>query len=259
MAIIPRPTKTGGEQTYTLEIANHNNTNILAAEVDDDFDTLYNDYNGNITNANIASAAAIATSKIAQDAGLQTGHYADGSVTTDKIADDAVDADKLADDPSIDANRAVTTDHIRDGAVTIDKLAAGLIQHSEVDTIASGNFTTEVEVAALASFTPNSTDSLMQLLVNVTGHISFAAASSSAAITIRLKRNGTQIASRGFSLPAWPAGAAVTTIIPWAASLAFHDTAQTVAVVYSVTLEASTTGTATVSRSGGDLSVIEHR
>ena len=39
---------------------------IVASEHNANFDTLYNDYNGNITNANIAAAAAIADTKLAQ-------------------------------------------------------------------------------------------------------------------------------------------------------------------------------------------------
>lgn len=41
------------------------NTTIASSEVDSDFDTLYTDYNGHITNANIDPAAAIAWSKMA--------------------------------------------------------------------------------------------------------------------------------------------------------------------------------------------------
>ena len=37
---------------------------ILAAEHNANFDTIYNDYNGNVTNANVAAAAAIAYSKL---------------------------------------------------------------------------------------------------------------------------------------------------------------------------------------------------
>lgn len=39
---------------------------IVAAEHNDNFDTIYNDYNGNITNANISASAAIADTKLAQ-------------------------------------------------------------------------------------------------------------------------------------------------------------------------------------------------
>ncbi len=41
-------------------------TTIIASEHNDNFDTSYNDYNGNITNANISGSAAIADSKLAQ-------------------------------------------------------------------------------------------------------------------------------------------------------------------------------------------------
>lgn len=39
-------------------------TTIISAYVNSNFDTMYNDYNGNITNANIAPGAAIALSKL---------------------------------------------------------------------------------------------------------------------------------------------------------------------------------------------------
>lgn len=39
---------------------------VLAAEHNNNFDTIYDDYNGNITNANIASGAAIVDTKLAQ-------------------------------------------------------------------------------------------------------------------------------------------------------------------------------------------------
>jgi len=39
---------------------------IVAAEHNSNFDTLYNDYDGNVTNANIASGAAIADTKLGQ-------------------------------------------------------------------------------------------------------------------------------------------------------------------------------------------------
>ena len=39
---------------------------ILAAEHNSNFDTIYNDYNGNITNANISASAGIVDTKLAQ-------------------------------------------------------------------------------------------------------------------------------------------------------------------------------------------------
>ena len=39
---------------------------IVASEHNDNFDTIYNDYNGNITNANLSASAAIVDTKLAQ-------------------------------------------------------------------------------------------------------------------------------------------------------------------------------------------------
>lgn len=52
MATISRP------NSYTA------NTTIEPSQVNNDFNTIYNDYNGNITNANIAEGASIAQSKL---------------------------------------------------------------------------------------------------------------------------------------------------------------------------------------------------
>ena len=46
-------------------------TTIVASEVNNNFDTIYNDYNGNITNVNISPSAAIVETKITFSA---TGH-----------------------------------------------------------------------------------------------------------------------------------------------------------------------------------------
>lgn len=79
------------------------NTSISSSQVNSNFDTLYNDYNGSISAANLASNS-VTTAKIA-----------DANVTTAKIADSNVTTAKLAD-----AN--VTTAKIADGAVTTAKL-----------------------------------------------------------------------------------------------------------------------------------------
>lgn len=50
---------------------------IVASEVNDNFDTIYNDYNGSISNANIDASAAIAESKISFN--TSTGHDHDGT------------------------------------------------------------------------------------------------------------------------------------------------------------------------------------
>lgn len=53
MATVTKPT------TFT------SGTTIVASEVNDDFDTIYNEFNGNVDNANLKAAAAIAYSKLA--------------------------------------------------------------------------------------------------------------------------------------------------------------------------------------------------
>lgn len=54
MALISKP------NTFTV------GATIIASEHNSNFDTIYNDYNGNITNANISGTAAIADTKLAQ-------------------------------------------------------------------------------------------------------------------------------------------------------------------------------------------------
>ena len=46
---------------HTFTVGN----NIIASEHNSNFDTLYNDYNGNITDVNIKSSAAITNTKLA--------------------------------------------------------------------------------------------------------------------------------------------------------------------------------------------------
>ena len=49
-------------KTYTFTAG----ASIIASEHNSNFDTIYNDYNGNITNANLASGASIADTKLGQ-------------------------------------------------------------------------------------------------------------------------------------------------------------------------------------------------
>jgi len=53
---------------------------IVASEHNDNFDTIYNDYNGNITNANVAAGAAIADTKLAQ---ITTANKVDATALTE--------------------------------------------------------------------------------------------------------------------------------------------------------------------------------
>lgn len=82
MALINRP------NTYT------NATPAVASQVNDDLDTIYDEFNGAIDSANLATDA-VATAKIAASA-VTTVKIADLNVTTGKLAANSVTSAKLA-------------------------------------------------------------------------------------------------------------------------------------------------------------------
>ena len=75
MAIINKP--------YTFSP----NTSAASSEVNSNFDTIYNDYNGGIAAANLASDA-VTTVKIADDA-VTSSKIADGTITSSDISSSA--------------------------------------------------------------------------------------------------------------------------------------------------------------------------
>lgn len=81
MSIVNRP------HTYTP------NTTISSSDANANENTIYNDYNGNISAANLADNA-VTTAKIA-DSNVTTAKIADSNVTTAKIADESVTNAKL--------------------------------------------------------------------------------------------------------------------------------------------------------------------
>jgi len=83
-------------------------TTASASEVNDNFDTIYNDYNGNITNANIAAAAAIADTKLAQ------------LTTANKVAATAIEDKFLRNDGNDTTSGVITAAGLTiDGTVTM--------------------------------------------------------------------------------------------------------------------------------------------
>lgn len=64
------------------------NTSISSSQVNSNFSTIYNEFNGSIAAANLATGA-VTTAKIA-DSNVTTAKIADSNVTTAKIADGAV-------------------------------------------------------------------------------------------------------------------------------------------------------------------------
>lgn len=69
------------------------NTTISSSEVNANFDTIYNAFNGSVDAANLASGA-VTTAKIA-DSNVTTAKIADSNVTTAKIADSNVTTAKM--------------------------------------------------------------------------------------------------------------------------------------------------------------------
>ncbi len=70
------------------------NTSISSSAVNDNFDVIYNEFNGNISAANLATDA-VTTTKIA-NSNVTTAKIADGNVTTAKLADASVGNAKLS-------------------------------------------------------------------------------------------------------------------------------------------------------------------
>lgn len=69
-------------------------TTISSSEMNDNFDTIFNEFNGNIAAANLATDS-VTTAKIA-DSNVTTVKIADSNVTTAKLANANVTPDKLA-------------------------------------------------------------------------------------------------------------------------------------------------------------------
>lgn len=69
------------------------NTTISSSQVNDNFDTIYNDYNGSIDANNLATGAVTAA-KIA-DSNVTTAKIADANVTTAKINNSSVTSSKI--------------------------------------------------------------------------------------------------------------------------------------------------------------------
>lgn len=84
------------------------NTTASSSQVNANFSTIYNDYNGGISATNLA-AGAVTTAKIA-DSNVTTAKIADSNVTTAKIADSGVTAAKLATNAILLGYAARTSD-----------------------------------------------------------------------------------------------------------------------------------------------------
>lgn len=116
MSNIVRPNKPvggGGTSEWTA------GSDLYANELNDDINTIYADYNGNITNDNISAAAAINGSKLADAPnGIPTAKYNALSITNDKIANTTINKSKLAYLLGKDA-LAISINEVVSGAIII--------------------------------------------------------------------------------------------------------------------------------------------
>ena len=201
MALIARPLKTTGQTNYAS-----GSTTILATEVDADLNTIYGDYSGNVTNSNIAPAAAIATSKIAQDAGIVAAHLAASAVTTAKIAQNAT--------------------MVNFQSVVVPSF--------------SGITTTETQLFTLPAFTPRNAASRI-VFFGAIGYYLETASVSGTAVILRLRRGvgGTTVQRVDYEVQS-PSTSVHRHVFP---APVWLDTTPTVAsTVYEITAQVNTVG-----------------
>ena len=233
MGLIARPPKEGGFLTYVEKVQGGFDL-ILDTEADADLDTIYNELNGNITNPNISSTAAIAYAKLDLTGSIVAGDLAANAVTTPKILDGAVTTPKLADE-----------------AVTPAKLAL-----ESKTIILSVPFTASSTAATFGETTLLTTpfvvraDRVLRLTVDWAALLSVTGAGIGA-LTTRIRSDGTEIAKR-----IWGYGLVGNMPIP-----GFGVTVLLAAGVrtLTVTAEAAGTGTATfiLSAAPGNLAIME--
>lgn len=123
-------------------------TTIKAAEHNSNFDTIYNDYNGNITNVNIKSNAAIANTKLAAPNSLFTICVtSDGQYTADlkpirtfqmPFGATLTEVSACARDLNVAGTNAYTIDVQDDGSTVLSSVIALVADDTPVvGTIAS--------------------------------------------------------------------------------------------------------------------------
>jgi hypothetical protein len=125
MSIITRPVKTGGGTDVVA------GNDVLAEEWNGDLNTIYSDYDGNITNANCSAAMGLVGTKLADAPnGVPTAKINDLAVTTAKLNDLSVTKAKVAA-AAVSLDKTLTLVQVKNvPAVSVPSSGTGLVSVS---------------------------------------------------------------------------------------------------------------------------------
>lgn len=218
---------------------------LTGADLEGDFNTIYTEFNGAISTANIADNA-ISTSKIANGAvtqakldGTLVATVADGAVTTAKIADGAV-----------------TTVKIAATAVTQAKMTSGAATSSEVQ-YNSGTTNLSTSYATLGSSVNHVCGNpVRHVLIFVT--LSMGLHKNDDSVTLKLIKDGGTLNSERLYQRDYGT-AQVNTYVYRPATLMFVDTAPTAGGTHNYYLQGKRTGTGTSYVEGVSIAIFEPR
>jgi starch phosphorylase len=136
---------------------------IVASEHNDNFNTIYNDYNGNITTANLAAGAAIADTQLAQIS--TAGKEASGTGNMKFMMNGALTVGTL-DGANVEIREAVGEENFFLFGLTVDEIAAQQGQYDPASIIENDNDFKRVmqllESGHFNRFEPNVFDDVIQ-------------------------------------------------------------------------------------------------
>jgi hypothetical protein len=156
---------------------------IVATEHNSNFDTIYNDYNGNITNVNISASAAIANTKLAAPNSFfticitKTGQY---TATLDPIATfimpfgaTLTEVSATARDLDVAGTNAYTVDVEDDGTTVLSSAIALTADNTPVvGTVSAGTIADNSKMEVVLTLSGDTTPALDDLTVLLTFKVS---------------------------------------------------------------------------------------
>jgi len=177
MAIITRPIKTGGGTDY---IAGNDE---LAQEFNDDANTIYDDYNGNVTNANCAANMGLEGTKLADAPnGIPSAKINDLAVTTAKISNDTIPTVKFKTYLIEDVTFSFTgvTNYLTTGISVAFRVVTGSVTKLDIINVLAdfgGNITYQIQNSTLVTALPVATKDIISAHVFfTTGYLGFSGA-----------------------------------------------------------------------------------